>query len=53
MHRLTEADREVQAAARTFADELIPYEVEAELAGGELAPEVAARHRAPGPASSA
>ena len=46
MHRLTEADREVQAAARTFADELIPYEVEAELAGGELAPEVAERHRA-------
>jgi alkylation response protein AidB-like acyl-CoA dehydrogenase len=46
MHRLTEADREVQAAARTFAAELIPYEVEAELAGGELPPEVAARHRA-------
>ena len=46
MHRLTEADREVQATARTFADELIPYEVEAELAGGELTPEVAERQRA-------
>ena len=46
MHRLTEADREVQAAARTFAGELIPFEVEAELAGGELPHEVATRHRA-------
>ena len=46
MHRLTEGDREVQATARTFADELIPFEVEAELAGGELTPEVAERQRA-------
>ncbi len=52
MHRLTEADREVQAAARTFADELIPFEVEAEMAGGELAPR-SPSDSGPGPASSA
>ena len=33
---MSEADREIQAAARALADELIPAEVEAELAGGEL-----------------
>ena len=36
MHGLSAADLELQAAARGFADELIPLEVEAELAGGEL-----------------
>jgi Acyl-CoA dehydrogenase, middle domain len=30
------ADREIQAAARAFVDELLPHEVEAELHGGEL-----------------
>jgi alkylation response protein AidB-like acyl-CoA dehydrogenase len=44
MHRLTEADLAVQAVARTFADELIPFEVEAELAGGVLPTEVVRRH---------
>jgi alkylation response protein AidB-like acyl-CoA dehydrogenase len=39
-------DREVQAAARTLADELIPFEVEAEMNGGRLPDEVRARHRA-------
>ena len=40
MHRLTESDLEVQATARAFADELIPFEVEAELHDGRLAPAV-------------
>jgi alkylation response protein AidB-like acyl-CoA dehydrogenase len=35
-HALSEADRDVQAAARAFVDELIPWEVEAEEHGGEL-----------------
>src|SRR5215469_16896727 len=40
MYGLTEADLDIQARARAFADELIPFEVTAELAGGELpAPE--------------
>ena len=35
-HPMSERDREIQASARTFVDELLPYEVEAELHGGEL-----------------
>jgi alkylation response protein AidB-like acyl-CoA dehydrogenase len=46
VHRLTESDLEVQATARAFADELIPFEVEAELHDGRLAPDVEAAHRA-------
>jgi alkylation response protein AidB-like acyl-CoA dehydrogenase len=46
VHRLTESDLEVQATARAFADELVPYEVEAELHDGRLAPDVEAAHRA-------
>jgi alkylation response protein AidB-like acyl-CoA dehydrogenase len=42
---LSEADREIQAAARALVDELIPHEVEAELHGGELPAEVLQRHR--------
>ena len=45
MHRLTESDLEVQATARAFADELIPFEVEAELHDGRLAPDVEAAQR--------
>jgi alkylation response protein AidB-like acyl-CoA dehydrogenase len=37
---MTEQDRAIQAKARTFADELIPHEVEAEMNGGELPPDV-------------
>ena len=37
---LTVEDRALQAKARQFADELIPYEVEAELHDGELPDEV-------------
>ena len=39
-HGLTPEDLDVQARARMLADELIPYEVEAELNDGELDPAV-------------
>jgi acyl-CoA dehydrogenase len=42
---MSEADREIQAAARVFVDELIPHEVEAELHDGELPAELLERHR--------
>jgi acyl-CoA dehydrogenase len=45
-HAMTDRDREVQAAARTLADELVPHEVEAEMHGGHIPPEVEERHRA-------
>ena len=44
MYPMTEADRAVQATARAFVDELVPWEVEAELHGGELPEEVVAAH---------
>ncbi len=40
MYSLTAEDLEIQARARTLADELIPFEEEAELNGGDLPPEV-------------
>jgi acyl-CoA dehydrogenase len=46
MYGLTDEDLEIQERARTFADELIPFEEEAEFAGGELAAAVAAKHAA-------
>jgi acyl-CoA dehydrogenase len=46
MHGLTQADLDIQARAREFADELIPFEVTAEMNGGELPPEVTAKHAA-------
>ena len=46
MHRLSEEDLALQQAARTFADELIPYEVEIELAGGEVPHATAEQQRA-------
>jgi acyl-CoA dehydrogenase len=42
---MSDEDREIQARARAFADELIPFEVEAEMNGGDLPPEVVERHR--------
>ena len=36
MYGLTDQDLAIQATARAFADELIPYEQEAELVGGTL-----------------
>jgi acyl-CoA dehydrogenase len=46
MYGLTADDLDIQARARTFADELIPFEEAAEAAGGEVPPEVAAAHAA-------
>jgi alkylation response protein AidB-like acyl-CoA dehydrogenase len=40
---MSDEDREVQARARAFVDELIPYEVEAEMNAGEIDPEVRRR----------
>jgi acyl-CoA dehydrogenase len=46
MYGLSPEDLDLQARARTFVDEVIPLEVETELAGGHLPADVAARHRA-------
>jgi acyl-CoA dehydrogenase len=42
VYGLSAEDQLIQARARAFADELIPFEVSAELAGGELPPDVTA-----------
>ncbi len=44
MYGLSEEDRQIQARARGFADELIPFEQQAELSGGELPADVTAAH---------
>src|SRR5580704_2946934 len=44
MYGLTEEDLQIQARARAFADELIPFEVTAELNDGELPKDVTAAH---------
>jgi alkylation response protein AidB-like acyl-CoA dehydrogenase len=44
MHRLTDDDLAIQARARELCAELIPHEVEVELAGGELPPGLARKH---------
>jgi acyl-CoA dehydrogenase len=44
MYGLSEEDRQIQARARGFADELIPFEEQAELSGGELAADLTAAH---------
>jgi len=44
MYGFSEADRQIQARARGFADELIPFEEQAELAGGELPRDLTAGH---------
>jgi acyl-CoA dehydrogenase len=46
MYGLSEEDLQIQARARTFADELIPFEVEAEMNNGDLAKDVVAGHKA-------
>jgi acyl-CoA dehydrogenase len=46
MYGLTDEDLAIQARARMFADELIPHEVQAELAGGELPAELVTAHAA-------
>src|SRR5215472_5466017 len=45
MYGLSEQDLDVQARARAFADELIPLEVEVELADGELPADAEAAHK--------
>jgi alkylation response protein AidB-like acyl-CoA dehydrogenase len=46
MYGLTEDDLDIQKRARTFADDVIPFEEQAELAGGELPADLAAAHAA-------
>jgi acyl-CoA dehydrogenase len=46
MYGLSDADLDIQARAITFADELIPFEVEAELNNGDLPKDVTAAHKA-------
>ncbi len=46
MYGLSDEDLQIQARARAFADELIPFEVEAELTGGDLPKDVVAGHKA-------
>jgi acyl-CoA dehydrogenase len=45
MHGLTPEDLAIQTTARAFADELIPYEEQAELSNGELPDGVAEKHK--------
>ena len=40
---MSDEDRAIQDRARGFVDELIPYEVEAEMNAGEIDPEVQAQ----------
>jgi alkylation response protein AidB-like acyl-CoA dehydrogenase len=44
MYGLSEEDLQIQARARRFADELIPFEEQAERSGGELPRDVTAAH---------
>src|SRR6266516_1789029 len=46
MYGLTEDDLDIQKRARIFADELIPHEEAAALAGGELPADLVAAHAA-------
>ena len=44
MYGLSDEDLALQARAATFTDELIPFEVEAEMGGGDLPADVVAGH---------
>ena len=44
MYGLSEQDRQIQARARAFADDLIPFEDEAERSGGQLPADLTAAH---------
>jgi acyl-CoA dehydrogenase len=46
MYGLTAEDRRIRETARAFVNSVIPFEVEAELAGGLLPKEVSAEHHA-------
>ena len=51
MYGLTEDDLDIQERARAFADELIPYEEQAELSGRRAARRSGRRRTPCGPAS--
>ncbi len=51
VYGLSDEDLAIQARAATFAEELIPFEVDAEMAGGELPPEWSPGRRS-GPTNS-
>jgi len=44
MYGLSEEDLAIQARAHEFADEVIPFEEQAELSGGDLPADVTAAH---------
>jgi acyl-CoA dehydrogenase len=44
MYGLSDQDRQIQARARAFADELIPFEQQAEASGGHLPADLTAAH---------
>ncbi len=46
MYGLSDEDLQIQAKAAAFADELIPFELEAELNNGDLQKDVTAAHKA-------
>jgi alkylation response protein AidB-like acyl-CoA dehydrogenase len=46
VYQLSERDREISERARAFVDQLIPYEVDAELRGGALPADAAEHFRA-------
>jgi acyl-CoA dehydrogenase len=46
MYGLSADDQRIQETAREFAESVIPYEVDAELAGGTLPKELVAQHHA-------
>ena len=46
MYGLSAEDLGIQDRARSFTDELIPFEVEAELNGGDLPKDIVAGHKA-------
>src|SRR5262249_58912158 len=46
MYGLTDSDLHIQKRAAAFADELIPFEITAELHGGELPEGAAEQHAA-------
>ena len=46
MYGLSDEDLQIQARARTYADEMIPFEVTAEMNHGELPKETVAEHAA-------
>jgi len=46
VYGLSEQDLDIQRRARTLVDELIPLEVEVELAGGEVPPDLLKAHHA-------